>query len=154
MVEQIIRTLFASPAWKDTVVFIVYDENGGFADHVPPAAACPPDSYPAHDQNGMGLPGDFTTTGFRVPFIVVSPYAKAHYVSHTVYDHTSILRFIESRFGLPALTERDANATPPMDMFDFDNPAFTTPPTISATTTVDPTQLSMCGQELPYVCDD
>ena len=54
----------------------------------------------------------------------MSPFAKPHYVSHTVYDHTSILRFIEKRFGLPTLTDRDAAADPMLDMFDFTNPPF------------------------------
>ncbi len=92
-------------------------------------------------------------TGFRVPFIVVSPYARPHYVSHTVYDHASITRFIETRFGLPAMTARDANAAVPLDMFDFDNPAYVTPPDITAHTTVDPAVLSRCGQEMaPIGC--
>jgi phospholipase C len=148
VVEDIVRALFASPAWKDTVVFIVYDENGGLADHVPPADACAPDDYPAHDVNNAPLTGDFKHTGFRTPMTVVSPYAKAHYVSHTVMDHASITRFIEARFGLKAMTGRDANATPPFDMFDFKNPPFLTPPDISAHTTVDPTVLATCGQML------
>jgi len=152
--EKIIRTLFASPSWKDTAVFITYDENGGMADHVAPADACPPDSYPPHDgqNNPLGPPG-FDRTGFRVPFIVVSPYAKAHYASHVVHDHTSILRFIEARFGLPALTARDANATPPFEAFDFANPPFATPPTIKATTTVPQDLLTQCQQTLaPLTC--
>ena len=152
LVETIIRALLASPSWKDTAVFITYDENGGIADHVPPAPACEPDSYPPHDGNGNPLPGAFDTTGFRVPFIVVSPYAKAHFASHTVHDHTSIIRFIEARFGLPALTARDANATPPMEMFDFKNPPFMTPPTITAHTTVPPAILTQCGQSYAPSC--
>jgi phospholipase C len=154
VVEKVIRTLFASPSWKDTAVFITYDENGGMADHVPPAPACAPDSYTPHDGSGNPLtPGGFDTTGFRVPFIVVSPYARAHFASHVVHDHTSILRFIEARFGLPAMTARDANATPPMEMFDFQSPPFATPPTITATTTVPPTILSQCNQPLaPLTC--
>jgi phospholipase C len=154
LVETIIRTLWASPAWKDTAVFITYDENGGIADHVVPAAACEPDGIAPHDGTGAPLtPGTFNQTGFRVPFIVVSPYAKAHYVSHLVHDHASITRFIETRFGLPALTARDANALPPLEMFDFQNPPFMTPPTITATTTVPPAILSTCMQSLaPLVC--
>jgi phospholipase C len=153
VVESIIRALWASPSWKDTAVFITYDENGGIADHVPPAPACVPDSYPPHDGNGNSLPGAFDTTGFRVPFIVVSPYAKNHYVSHVVHDHTSITRFIEARFGLPALTARDANAAPPMEMFDFKNPPFMTPPTIAKTTTVPQAILTQCNQSLaPTSC--
>ena len=91
-------------------------------------------------------------TGFRVPFTLVSPYARAHFVSHTVYDHTSITRFIEARFGLPALTARDANSTPPYEMFDFAHPAFTTPPTITAHTTAPPAILAQCKQTLPPTC--
>jgi phospholipase C len=153
LVEAIIRALWASPSWKDTAVFITYDENGGIADHVPPPPACVPDGYAPHDGNGNALSGAFDTTGFRVPFIVVSPYARAHYATHVVHDHTSILRFIEARFGLPALTMRDANATPPMEVFDFQNPPFMTPPTVSATTTVPPSILSQCGQSMaPTSC--
>jgi phospholipase C len=154
VVEDIIRALWASPAWKDTAVFIVYDENGGMADHVPPADACPPDDKTPHDGNGTPFTGDFTKTGFRTPMTLVSPYAKPHYVSHVVYDHASLTRFIEVRFGLKALTGRDANATPPFDMFDFKHPAFLTPPTITQTTTVDPTVLTACNQMMaPTGCE-
>ncbi|HEY1694851.1 MAG TPA: alkaline phosphatase family protein [Polyangiaceae bacterium] len=154
LVEQIVRNLWASPAWKHTAVFITYDENGGMADHVAPAPACAPDAYSPHDENGDPLtPGAFDQTGFRVPFLVVSPYARAHFVSHVVHDHTSILRFIEARFGLPALTARDANAAPPLEMFDFQDPPFLTPPTITAHTPVDPAVLASCGQKLaPLSC--
>jgi phospholipase C len=154
VVETIVRTLWASPAWKDTAVFITYDENGGLADHVAPVHACAPDGYAPHDGNGNPLtPGGFDQTGFRVPFIVVSPYARAHFASHVVHDHTSITRFIEARFGLPALTARDANATPPMEMFDFQHPAFMTPPSIPAHTTVPTSILTQCKQSLaPLSC--
>ncbi len=152
LVESIVRALFASPAWKDTALFMAYDENGGMADHVAPAPACAPDGYAPHDVNMNPLPGAFDTTGFRVPFIVVSPYARAHFASHTVYDHTSITRFIEARFGLPALTARDANATPPFEMFDFRNPPFVTPPSLSAHTTAPPAIVSQCKQSLPPTC--
>lgn len=152
LVESIIRALFASPSWKDTAVFIVYDENGGLADHVPPAPACRPDGYPPHDVNDNPLSGAFDTTGFRVPFMVVSPYARAHFVSHTVFDHTSLTRFIEARFGLPALTARDANATPPFELFDFQHPPFMTPPNITAHTTAPPAIVAQCNQSLPPTC--
>jgi phospholipase C len=145
-VEGVVRALMASPAWRDTAVFITYDENGGLADHVPPEPACPPDGIAAHDENGNRLDGDFTQTGFRVPFILVSPYARRHFVSHQVYDHTSITRFIEARFGLPAMSGRDANATVPYEMFDFASPPFMTPPTISAHTTVPDAVLNRCNQ--------
>ena len=64
-------------------------------------------------------PAPSTATGSGCPTIVVSPYAKKHFVSHTVYDHTSILRFIETRFGLPTLTKRDKAADPMLGMFNF-----------------------------------
>ena len=80
-----------------------------------------------------------TDYGIRVPLIVVSPYAKPHFVSHAVYDHTSILRFIETRFKLAALTKRDANADPLLELFDFTKAAFATPPPLP-TPTVDPAE--------------
>jgi phospholipase C len=153
VVENLIRALFASPAWAHTAVFITYDENGGLADHVPPPAMCPPDALEPHDGHGVPATGHFDRAGFRVPFIVVSPYARAHHASHVVYDHTSVVRFIEARFGLPAMTARDANATPPMDMFDFDAPPFMTPPTIDAHTTVPDAILMQCRQSYaPFGC--
>ncbi len=152
LVEQIVRAVFASPQWKDTAIFITYDENGGLADHVQPAPACKPDGYAPHDGSGNPLQGAFDQTGFRVPFLVVSPYARAHFVSHVVHDHTAITRFIEARFGLPALTARDANAMPPYEMFDFSHATFATPPTIAAHTTVPPAILAQCGQSYAPAC--
>ena len=152
-VEGIVRALMASPSWKDTALFITYDENGGMADHVPPADACPPDGLAPHDGKGNPYPGAFDKTGFRVPFILVSPYAKKHFVSHVVHDHTAVVRFIEARFGLPALTARDANATPPMEMFDFASPPFATPPKIDVHTTVPDAILTKCNQKMaPLGC--
>ena len=132
--EAIIRAVMASPAWSRTALCITYDEHGGFADHVAPPPACPPDDMEpiAPDGDGGTVPaaGHFDRYGVRVPFIVVSPYARPHFVSHNTYDHTSILRFVEARFGLPAMTRRDANANPVTDLFDFTHAAFMTPPTL------------------------
>ena len=74
--------------------------------------------------------GTFDRYGFRVPVAVISPYAKQHFVSHNVHDHTSILHFIETRYGLPSLTNRTALADPMLEFFDFANPSFTTPPSL------------------------
>ncbi|HEU5400296.1 MAG TPA: alkaline phosphatase family protein, partial [Terriglobales bacterium] len=63
----------------------------------------------------------YSSTGFRVPLIVVSPFAKKGYVSHTVMDYTAILKFIEKRFGLPNLTARDAAQADMSEFFDFTN---------------------------------
>ena len=79
-----------------------------------------------------------------MPFFVVSPYARAHFVSHAVHSHTSILRFIETRFGIPALSARDANADALLDMFDFASPPFLSPPDLQAPT-VDAAQLAACS---------
>lgn len=121
--------LMKSPLWKSSAMFVTYDENGGLYDHVPPPKACAPDSTPPSKHADLG---GFDRYGFRVPVFVISPYAKKHYVSHALHDHTSILRFVEARFNLPAMTARDANADAMLDMFDFKNPPFMTPPSFDA----------------------
>src|SRR5262249_34951196 len=125
--RQVAR-LMASPSWGRSVMFITYDENGGLYDHVAPPAACLPGSTAPAQQAELG---GFDRYGFRVPVFVVSPYAKAHFVSHVVHSHASILRFIEARFGVPALSSRDANADAMFDMFEFSNPPFVRPPDIT-----------------------
>jgi len=79
---------------------------------------------------------------------VVSPYAKAHFVSHTVHDHTSILRFIEVRFGLPALTNRYAHATPMLEFFQFKQRTFARPPALPDAP-LDPAQVAACTTAPP-----
>jgi acid phosphatase len=91
-IADVIAHLEQSPQWPNMVVIVTYDENGGFWDHVAPPK------------------GDRWGPGSRVPAIIVSPFAKRHYVDHTQYDTTSILRLIARRFGLPKLrgiVERD-----------------------------------------------
>jgi phospholipase C len=127
LVSRVIDALMKSPAWAHSALFIMYDEPGGFFDHVPPPPACPPDKIePLLEKRH--LPGRFDRLGMRVPFIVVSPFAKAHYVSHQVLSHTSVLRMVEARFDLPALSARDANSDVPYDLFDFEHPPFLVPP--------------------------
>src|SRR4029077_4610043 len=99
---------------------------------IDPPGLCP--EFTAHGHAPPGLwpeftaPGPYPTDcatfnqlGFRLPFVAVSPFAKPHYVSHTVGSHTSLLALIENRFALQSLTARDANANDLEDMFDFDN---------------------------------
>ena len=129
--HDVIQALTTSPDWPDSALFLTYDEHGGFADHVPPPRAVKPDDIPPMLKAG-DVKAAFNRYGIRVPVVVVSPYAKPHYVSHVVHDHTSILRFIEDRFGLPALTKRDAAANPMLDFFDFSHQSFVTPPTLPA----------------------
>ncbi len=118
-VSEQVQALLKSPEWKSSALFITYDEHGGLYDHVPPPEACPPDDTPPRSNPELG---GFDRLGFRVPLIVVSPYAKRHFVSHVVHSHTSILRFIEANLGLPALTGRDANSDALYDLFDFSSP--------------------------------
>jgi len=80
-----------------------------------------------------------------VPLIVASPFSRPGYVSHEVYDLTSVLRFVETRFNLPALTARDANATPITDLFDFTQPHLLEPPALPDAV-IDPTQDALCQQ--------
>jgi phospholipase C len=100
-VTKVINALMNSRYWNDSVIFLTWDDYGGFYDHVPPP-----------EMDAMGL-------GPRVPALVISPFSKPSHVSHFVYDFTSILRFVERRFNLPNLTTRDKRADPMFDCFDF-----------------------------------
>ena len=183
-VSAVLNAVRQGPYWKDSVIFITYDDHGGFYDHVaPPRApqgqARTPDGIspgqcadlsnpPASLKPGAGAEcsanfqsttdtsvldaqllcpeladnptgpypaqcASFDQLGFRVPFLVVSPFAKPHYVSHTIGDHTSLLAFIEKRFlrtnnSRLHLTLRDQYAGTLEDLFDFDNaPSLGTP---------------------------
>ncbi|HEY3194792.1 MAG TPA: alkaline phosphatase family protein [Candidatus Dormibacteraeota bacterium] len=127
--SQVIGALFASPNWSSSALFLTYDEHGGYYDHIAPPAAVTPDDIPPLLLPG-DLPGAFDIYGPRVPAVVVSPYSRPHFVSHVVNDHTSILHFIENRFGLPTLTRRDAAANPMLEFFDFSHASFATPPAL------------------------
>jgi phospholipase C len=100
-VADLVSAVQSSPYWADTAIVITYDENGGRWDHVAP---------PQGDRWGPGT---------RVPTIIISPYAKRGYVDHTQYDTTSILKFIENRWGLAPLGTRDAAANDLSNAFDF-----------------------------------
>lgn len=141
----VMKTLFASPQWPHMAVFLLYDEHGGLYDHVPPPPACAPDATQPKIQADAGSStyGGFVLEGVRLPFVVFSPYAKHHYVSHKVFDHTSVLRFVEARFGLPALTKRDANALAPWDVFDFKATPMLTPPAVPDVP-IDQTTIDQC----------
>jgi phospholipase C len=108
--HRLYAAVAASPVWSSTALLFTYDESGGFFDHVPP----PDDACLARP-----VDQDFHELGTRVPLIAVSPWARRHFVSHTRKEHTSITRFIEAVFGLPAMTARDANSDALLDLFDF-----------------------------------
>jgi phospholipase C len=124
--NEVYTAVTTSPAWKRTLLVINYDEWGGFFEHVPPdPAAIPPASQAAGDTDGL--------RGFRVPCLLISPFAPRGLVDHTVFDHTSVLRFIEWRWGLEPLTVRDATANNPADALDFTRrnrkaPSYPVPP--------------------------
>ena len=110
--NEVYTAITTSPAWKRTLLVINYDEWGGFFEHVPPdAAPIPPATQAAGDTDGL--------RGFRVPCLLISPFASRRLVTHDVFDHTSVLRFIEWRWGLEPLTVRDATAGNLADVLDF-----------------------------------
>jgi phospholipase C len=140
--STVINALMASSAWPDSVLFLSYDEGGGLYDHVPPqqppsSIAVNPDGIKPIDLQSTdicasgctGSAGDFTRTGFRVPFIAISPFSIPHYVSHTPADHTAVLKFIEKRYNLPSLSARDAAQPDISEMFNFADSPNLNPPT-------------------------
>jgi phospholipase C len=146
-VSSVVGALIDGDQWERSALFLLYDEHGGFYDHVRPPRACEPDDVPP-DLRPQDVPARFDRYGFRVPFVAISPWVKPGYVSHETYDHTSVLRFIETRFGLPALTARDANANPLLDLFDFSRPHLLHPPALPEAT-VDPGHLEQCLADFP-----
>ncbi len=101
-VTSLVNAVGTSKFWKSSAIFIMWDEWGGWYDHVPP---------PYEDYDGLGM---------RIPLIMISPYSKQGYVSHVQYEHGSILRFVEDNYGLAQLAASDARATSPAaDAFDF-----------------------------------
>ena len=146
-----------SPSWKDSIFIETFDENGGLFDHVSPmidgrpilelgvgatgqavvSGKYPTDAAIMHVPSPDGIkprdllpsdpPDDFIRTGFRVPLIIVSPFAKPHYVSHTPMDYTAVLKFVEKRFNLPSLTARDAAQADMEEFFDFSSPSLNPP---------------------------
>jgi phospholipase C len=144
---QIINALMNSSAWKDSVFILTFDEAGGLYDHVPPPTNVPnPDGIqPVDICTGASDPrcgnaaqthktppydpsGDFTRYGFRIPNIVISPFSRAHYVSHVTMDSTSWLALVEARFKIAPLTARDASVPNLSDFFDFQGVPWKTPP--------------------------
>ena len=140
--SQVVQAVMASPQWSSTLLVWCYDESGGYYDHVPPPRAVKPDTVPPVLATG-DKPGSFNRYGFRVPAGVVSPYARPDYVSSVVHDHTSVLRLVESKWNLPALSYRDAAADNLLDSVDLASPpAFLTPPALAAPP--DPSVLAGC----------
>jgi phospholipase C len=110
--NQVYSAVTQSPNWPNTVLVVTFDEWGGFFDHVPPPLRQPiPDSDVAAGSDGR--------SGFRVPLLVVSPFARRSYVSHTSFDHTSVLKMIKWRWDLEPLSTRDAGANSLATVLNF-----------------------------------
>jgi phospholipase C len=107
-VAYLVNTIMQSPDWNSTAIVLTWDDWGGFYDHVSP---------PQVDEFGLG---------FRVPTIVISPWVKPHYIDHTQYEFSSMLRFAETVFNLPTLGARDAHVNDMMSMFDFNQAPLST----------------------------
>jgi phospholipase C len=131
LMAKIINSFIKSQYYKDSIFILSYDEGGGLYDHVGPFQTVNPDGIPpqptANNPNSFGDNLDWT--GFRVPLIVISPFAKPGFVSHTKMDFTAILKLIETRWKLPNLTARDAAQPDMTEFFDFVNVPMATPPT-------------------------
>jgi phospholipase C len=151
---EVINSVLHGAGWPDTLLIWLYDEHGGYYDHVSPPPAVPPDDVEGRSMIGSSttlerclrpvLPGlvrskknlvegpqRYDRYGFRVPAVIVSPYARPDYVCSEVLDHTSVLKLVEEKWNLPALTTRDAAATTPLDALDFTSPpAFLKPPSL------------------------
>jgi phospholipase C len=140
-VDLVVQALMGSPAWSSSLLIFTYDEHGGYYDHVPPPAALSPGdgTHPQVHAGQSTYGDDYTLYGFRVPTVIVSPFAKSNFVSHTVYDHTSWLATIQRKWNLPALTFRDANANHLGDcLVSSGAPPFATPPALAAAQVVLP----------------
>ena len=149
------------PAWKSTLLVWLYDEHGGYYDHVPPPPAVAPDATLGRSAVDSRLhqrlfgwlpvfrqlqtadalpPRAYDHYGFRVPAVVVSPYARPGWVAskdgNSIFDHTSVLRLVEEKWNLPAMTQRDLDARGPgrgsiLDCLEFDDTTYDAPRTLA-----------------------
>jgi phospholipase C len=150
----VINRVMHGKGWPGTLLIWVYDEHGGYYDHVTPPPAVPPDEVEGHSLTGTSTrlrsvlrlffprvvrteenltegPHRYDRYGFRVPAVLVSPYARPQHVCSDVLDHTCVLKLVEQKWNLPPLTARDAAALSPLSALDLTGPpAFLEPPSL------------------------
>jgi phospholipase C len=153
---EVINRVMHGKGWPNTLLIWTYDENGGYYDHVAPPPAVPPDGvqgrsvvahpswlrtilkplfpgYVRHAEDIVCDPLQYDTYGFRVPAVIVSPYSRPDCVLSEIFDHTSVLKLVEEKWNLPALTRRDAAAAAPLAAIDLSAPPiFLNPPELPA----------------------
>jgi phospholipase C len=127
---KVVDAVMTGPQWGSTLLIWTFDEHGGYYDHVVPPAAPAPDNI-GPDTDGSPAYTGFKQYGFRVPCAVISPWARKNYVSHRVFDHSSICALVEAKWNLRAMTHRDARANNMLDMIDAKTPAFRHPPKLA-----------------------
>jgi len=155
--SAIITALTANPiAWAKTVLFVTFDENGGFFDHVPPVTAPPGTAgeyitaTPVPDATVEGSINGPIGLGFRVPMLIISPFSRGGFISSDLFDHTSVLRFLETRFGaeVPNLSAwRRATVGDMTTAFNFTKPD-TSIPSLPSTIAAIPSILTECTSNL------
>ena len=126
-VHRVVHAVMSSPQWRRILLVWLYDEHGGYYDHVPPPYAIAPDAIKPV-LKPTDIKGNYRLLGPRVPAVVVSAHSKPNAVTNVVHDHTSILATIEHKWNLPACTYRDANARTMMDFLDRHHEHFREPP--------------------------
>ena len=155
---QVLNALVSNPSvWSKTALFITYDENGGFFDHVPPPVA--PAGTPGEYLTVNPLPSDASGVagpvglGFRVPLLVVSPFARGGFVCSDTFDHTSLLRFLETRFGaeVPNLSAWRRSVTGDLTTaFNFARVNSSVPPLPQPSATDSRVTMSSCTTSAPF----
>jgi phospholipase C len=128
LIKKVYETIRNSPHWEKSMLVVVFDEHGGFYDHVAPPPAVPPGDVitQSYVQNHFR----FDQLGVRVPALIISPYTRKGVIDHTQYDHTSMLATVERLFGMKHLTNRDNAANDFLHLLSLDAPREDTPTTL------------------------